>query len=165
MASDGDWFWPLAGAGLLAWFAYDKWWKEDDLPRPPLPIVSQRPTGLIKLGTDKDGTVRFLDADSVAGDRGKRRGWIISHHDKDKTVPQRETKEMLLADCDEGSYKIPSIVTYGKDDEVIFSWDESEDDQARIYHPAPGTIGETNFSAICRDAFDPPKDVPPPVTK
>lgn len=162
--SDAEGIVWLFVAGCLAWLAYEKWWKDDELPTPPSPLYTpdKRPSGMMELGADSDGTTRYLDADSVAGSREKRRGWIISYHDKDKTVEQRETKQMMLANCDEGSFTMPSFATYDKEHKVLSSWDESDSDKSRVYHPAPGTIGETNFDAVCDHHFD-PVEMPPPV--
>mgnify|MGYP001499115919 CR=1 FL=1 len=162
--SDDSWVVWLVVIGFGLWWAYNSWWDKEKPASPaPLPAISPRPTGLIRVGENDSGTVRYLEANSVRGDRAHRRGWIISDHSKDRTVAQRETKQLVRANCDEGSYTIPSYVMYDKDGGVITTWDESEDDKARVFHAVPGSIGESNFEAVCDARFD-PFLIPPPIT-
>lgn len=161
-SSDGDGIVWVILFGLAAWFAYDKWWKEPDLPKPPPPALSVPLTGMLYVTTSKSGTSIRVDADSVRGDRQHRRGWVVSDHSRDKEAPQRETKELYIANCDEGSFRVPSFVTYDKKGDVLSSWDETDTDKAKTQHATPGTIGETTFDKLCDSRFD-PLPIPPPV--
>lgn len=164
-SSEGEGFVWIIIFGLAIWFAYDKWWKEDDAaPVVPQPTYSARPTGLQYLTVTKSKTELALDADSVRGERSSRRAWVVSDHKKDTTTVARETKELYTVNCDLGSYRNPSIVQYDAKGATILSWDESEDDEAKTRHAIPGTIGNTIVNAICDSRYD-PIPIPPPVIK
>lgn len=159
--SDDGWIVWVFVIGLGLWWAYEAWWQEDELPSPPPPAYSIRPTGLQYLTTTKSKTALSLDADTVRGGRANRQAWIVSDHAKDTTTQARESKELYAVNCDTTAYRNPSIVQYDAKGDVVFSWDESEADKAKTRHAVPGTIGETAINAICAARFD-PIQIPPP---
>lgn len=152
-SSDDSLGWVLFGL-LALWVGYDKWWKEDEIPR-PVYTAPARPVGLIHVTTSKDGIVYSVDADSVRGEQAKRSGWVVMDHAKDREHPQRTSKEMYLANCEDMSYTNPSFVAYTKDGDVAFDWDESEADKAKTQHAIPDSIGESILETICLRSLDP----------
>lgn len=171
MASDGDWFWPLAGAALLAWFAYDKWWAKDDPPRPPLPIPGAqadapppRPTGQVFITQLKNGTIWRLDADSVKGPRSKRIGWLIQDHSGNKSEPARRSSEIYIVNCETTAFTVPRRIDYDKDGVSMGSMYGSDQES---FVP-PESNGGRVVAEICDHKFDEPDtapvEIPPPVS-
>lgn len=160
MASDGDWFWPLAGAALLAWFAYDKWWKAPDAPpHPPLPIPSPSdpyPEG--PLATLNDGTVWRMVWSKVHGPRDKRLAWVRADYSKNAKVKAREQLTLFTINCETSGYRTLSVVAYNKDGEVLNSWNESVFGKEYSYAP-PGSNIDAVVEAACLSRFDPPAPV------
>ncbi|WP_141134037.1 surface-adhesin E family protein [Sphingopyxis indica] len=184
MANDGDWFWPLAGAALLAWFAYEKWWKEDAPPSPaiasnsiPPPIklsaadAARDPNPLppprwMHITEIENGTVWRLDTTSIRGPRNQRVAWVKEDHSKDQTVAHRSTMVLYSFDCDTTGYRTLSLKEYSKDGKVIRGLDYDEPDQR--YAPPDTNIGAV-IEQACNSRFDKPPSadatpIQPPVT-
>jgi len=154
--NDGEWFVWLFFGGLLVWLAYDKWWKEDKLARPPAPLYSPRPTGELYVTTNSGGTRLSLAAETVRGERSARQGWIVSDHANDKSVPQRQSKELWVVNCETTAFRTPSYVSYDKDDKVLHSINETKEQSENVRFPAPDTIASAVVDALCTSRFDPP---------
>ena len=162
MASDGDWFWPLAGAAVLAWLAYDKWWKEEEPPSPPPPIfapVSIRPSGLVYVTELDSGAVWRVNADSVKGVRSDRTFWIDQDHSKNKSERARSIMTLYRVDCDSTATARLSLVAYDGDGNVLIKQDSPHAEET--FTP-PGSVLGSGFDEVCKSVYDPPPVAPPP---
>lgn len=163
MASDGDWFWPLAGAALLAWFAYDKWWREEAPPKPPIPIYEAYPEG--PIAELDDGSVWRMAWGSVKGPRTARLAWVRADHSKNKKLIPRETLTLYQINCETTGYRTLNIVDYDKDGNVLNKWGEDTFGKGFDYGP-PGSNISYVIHAACLPRFDTkgPTAIPPPVS-
>jgi hypothetical protein len=159
---DGEWFVWLFFGGLAVWFAYEHWWKVEDLPKPPAPlyVANSRPTGSILAATSPSGTRYFVMAESVRGSQTERLGWVSMDHSQDKSRPQRTSKELYIVNCETGAYRNPSFAAYDAEGEVKYNWDESDDDKAKVKYAIPETVGGSVVSSLCDPRYDPPREIP-----
>lgn len=152
MSTQGDWFWPLAGAALLAWFAYDKWWTED-ASKEELPKIEQAyPEG--PLAELSDGTVWRMAWGRIKGPRTARTAWVRADHSRNKSRKERETFTLFLIDCETSGYRTLSVVDYDKNGKVIRSLGERYFGKDFDYAP-PGSNIESVVDGACLPQFDP----------
>lgn len=161
MAGDGDWFWPLAGAALLAYLAYDKWLADDPPPKPPIPFYEPFPEG--PLAELDDGSVWRMAWTTVKGPRTARLAWVRADHSKNKDRKARETLTLFLINCETTGYRTLTIVDYDKDGKVLGRWGESTFAKDFDYGP-PGSNISYVIDGACLPRFDnkEPTAIPPP---
>lgn len=161
--NDGEWFVWLFFGGLLVWLAYDKWWKDDEPPRPPAPVYSSQPAypdG--PLASLDNGTVWRMVWGSVKGPRDARLAWVRADHSKNKSVTARETMTLYTVNCETTGFRALSIVEYDKDGKVLGQWGDEILSKDYDYAP-PGSYIENVVEGACLPRFDPPKAIPAPI--
>lgn len=161
MAGDGDWFWPLAGAALLAYLAYDKWLADDPPPKPPIPFYEPFPEG--PLAELENGTVWRMAWGTVKGPRTARLAWVRADHSKNKEQKARETLTLYQINCDTTGYRTLTVVDYDKDGKVLQKWGEATFSKDFDYGPPGSNISYVTDGA-CLPRFDSkePTAIPPP---
>lgn len=147
----------LAGAGWWLWNNYEIRKKgHGDAPATladaasPAPAI--RPTGHIRLTELDSGTVWYLLADSVKGDRQHRVGWISEAHEKNKSIASRETKVLYQVDCDTTGYRELDRVEYDKGGKVLPPRYQAD---GKPNFAPPGSNISTVTDAVCAPVYDP----------
>jgi len=146
----------LAGCALAGgWWLWSKFEIEErNVVVPiPAPAPSIRPTGVLELTADSDGSIWFLDADSVRGTRQSRQGWVTVDHSQDKTLPQRTSKTLYLVDCATTGTRELSFVAYDANGRVLSTSDSKPEEAATKYFP-PDSVGWSVPNEICRRVYD-----------
>ena len=166
---DGGWLVWLLIAGAVFWFAYEKWWKEDNEASPtqdvsnlaptPSPTIKPAsgppisPSGMVFVTELEDGTIWQLDSSTIKGPRERRLGWLVHNHKKDKTTPYRETKEYWLVDCELASYRILRVISYKPDGKPSDKFEKSED-EAKLEYAVPGSNAASVMRGLCNRRWD-----------
>ena len=157
------WIAVMIGGGVYLWNRFT-----DDPAKPPpietvaMPIVPQRPTGLLSVTTLDTGTIWQLEADSLRGPKEARLAWIIADHSGDRKVAKRETKTLYRIDCNTTAYQTLQEVEYDSKGKVLRRWSEA-DLGTDIGYPPP----QSNIAAVvdnaCSEAFSiPTSTITPP---
>lgn len=149
----------LIGSGYWAYTHYEIRKRQSVIPQtavaPPASTAPPRPTGIITLSTDSDGSIWKIDTDSIRGPRNARQGWVIIDASQDKTEAYGESRSLYQVDCDTTASRELSTATYARNGKNLTGTSVVPDKAPVQYFP-PNTLGGHVVSYLCDPKFDNP---------
>ncbi len=140
------------------YWAYSHYEIKKRAPEPTVEVPAYRPprpTGLNTVSIGQDGAVWRVDSDSVRGPRGKRQGWAMVDNAKVKGAPSKESRQLILVDCETTASRMLTLTAYNKKGDVL-STSSYSPEKAEIEYYSPGTIGARVNDFLCDARFDAP---------
>lgn len=101
------------------------------------------------VGSAANGSVYYIDKDSVTRDSNKARAWFKIDYRAVKTEQAREEKQLDIFNCAEKTSNLLAYTSYRANGTVLKS--ENWSDNSYEYRPiVPDSIGEFMWTAACQ---------------